>query len=366
MPAGRLVDSSAGTAVEWLSRGDAAPPAPTLVIQTAHLGDLVVTLPLIQRLAEQSGPVDLLTTPAALPLAETNPAIGQAIPFDKNGREQGLFGLLRVARSLRARGYRRVFLPHESVRSAALARLIGASERIGFAGAPGAFLYSRRIAKPGIGHMSERLQSLAGGVPSRRPEPWITLTASDRERAGTWLAGQGIAGDFIVLAPGSRWGTKRWPYFAQLAAKLELPIVIVGGPEDAELASTIVAQTGGRAASAAGGFSLRESAALIERCLIAVTNDSVALHLASALRRPLVAIFGPTAPGFGFGPTHPDDRVAEHPSLACRPCSVHGPATCPLKHHLCMIDLPVDRVLAAVSDRLAALREPGRRETGTG
>jgi heptosyltransferase-2 len=345
MPSGRLVGTSA------------ARPGSTLVIQTAHLGDLVLTLPLLQRLAEQSGPVDLLTTPAALPLAETHPAVRRVIPFDKHGQSRGLTGLLRTAGMLRAQDYQRVVLPHESLRSAALARLTGARERIGFAGAPGAFLYTIRHPRPRTGHMSDRLLALAGGG-SRSPGPWLTLTGADRDRAGQWLGEQGITGDFMVLAPGSRWGTKRWPYFAELASRLEFPVVVVGGLEDATIATAIVERACGRGASAAG-LSLRESAALIERGLLAVTNDSVALHLASALGRPVVAIFGPTAPEFGFGPVHPEDRIAELPSLACRPCSVHGPRTCPLGHHRCMIDLPVDRVLAAVSERLAVLPGAG-------
>ena len=336
----------------------------TLLIQTAHLGDLVLTLPLVQRLAEQFGPLDLLTTPAALPLAETLPAVRQAIGFDKHGRERGLVGMLRIGKALRARRYQRIFLPHESVRSGVIAWLAGAPERVGFAGAPAAFLYSRRVGKPGTGHMTERLLALAGSG-ARASGPWIVLTPEDRERAASWLTERGIGHEFIVLAPGARWGTKRWPYFAALSSRLEFPIVVVGSAEDTAIADAIVAQAGGRAHSAAGVFTLRESAALIERSLLAVTNDSVALHLASGLSRPLVAIFGPTAPRFGFGPVDPDDRIAELPSLACRPCSVHGPPRCPLGHHRCMVDLTVDQVLRSVRDRLAVGSRPGRPEPGS-
>ena len=69
---------------------------------------------------------------------------------------------------------------------------------------------------------------------------------------------------------------------------------------------------------------------------------------------PVVAVFGPTVPGFGFGPRGPNDRVVEHPSLACRPCSAHGPQVCPLGHHRCMRDLSVETVAAAVEAVLGA------------
>jgi heptosyltransferase-2 len=83
---------------------------------------------------------------------------------------------------------------------------------------------------------------------------------------------------------------------------------------------------------------------------VLVTNDSAPLHLAQAVETPTVAIFGSTVPAFGFGPRGPRDRVVEIAGLACRPCSAHGPPTCPLGHHRCMREIAVDRVLAAIEE----------------
>ncbi|MDQ3137884.1 MAG: hypothetical protein M3Q93_09910, partial [Gemmatimonadota bacterium] len=82
---------------------------------------------------------------------------------------------------------------------------------------------------------------------------------------------------------------------------------------------------------------------------VLVTNDSAPLHLATATGTPIVAVFGPTVPAFGFGPRGERDRVVEHPSLPCRPCSAHGPVRCPLGHHRCMRDLSVEQVAEAVA-----------------
>jgi heptosyltransferase-2 len=86
---------------------------------------------------------------------------------------------------------------------------------------------------------------------------------------------------------------------------------------------------------------------LLERARLLVTNDSAPLHLASAVGTPVVAVFGPTVPAFGFGPRGAHDAIVEHPALACRPCSSHGPQTCPLGHHRCMRELSVQSVLDA-------------------
>jgi heptosyltransferase-2 len=105
---------------------------------------------------------------------------------------------------------------------------------------------------------------------------------------------------------------------------------------------------GGAAANACGRLALREAAALIERAAVLVTNDSAPLHVAAAVGTPIVAVFGPTVPDFGFGPRGPRDVVVERLGLACRPCSAHGPRTCPLGHHRCMQDIHVEDVLRAI------------------
>jgi heptosyltransferase-2 len=333
------------------------------VIQTAFLGDVVLTTPLLAALADRHGPVDVVTTPAAAVLLETHPAVGTVIRYDKRGADRGLRGLWTLGRRLRARRYARAYLPHRSWRSAALALLAGVDERTGFADSPAAATYTRRVPRPASGHEVERLLTLAQPAagadtgpplapdtgPPPAPAVHLALTADDRAAADAWLRERGVGAGFVALAPGSIWGTKRWAGYPELAAALEAPIVVLGGRDDGPLADQVVAAAPGRAYSAAGALGLRTSAALIARAGVLVTNDSAPLHLATAVGTPVVAIFGPTVPAFGFGPRGTRDVVVEHPSLACRPCSAHGPQTCPLSHHRCMRELSVASVLAAVA-----------------
>ncbi|HEX7337391.1 MAG TPA: glycosyltransferase family 9 protein [Gemmatimonadales bacterium] len=327
-----------------------------LVIQTAFLGDVVLTTPLLSVLAGRHGPVDVVTTPSAASLLETHPAVRSVIRYDKHGAARGWSGFRRLAADLRARRYDTVYLPHRSVRSAALALFSGAGERIGFAGTGAAVSYTRRVRRPSTGHEVERLLSLAGGAEAAPVS--LGLTAADHEQAERWLAAQGMKPGFVALAPGSIWATKRWPYYPELAAALDAPAVIVGGTDDASLAEAIIARAPGRSATAAGALGLRASAALIQRAAVLVTNDSAPLHLATAVGTPVVAVFGPTVPDFGFGPRRRGDIALGHAGLACRPCSRHGPQRCPLGHHRCMRDLSVETVAAAVT-AVASAEEPG-------
>lgn len=320
-----------------------------LVIQTAFLGDVVLTTPLLSALAAQHGPVDVVTTPAAAPLLSRHPAVAEVIRYDKHGASRGFRGVRTLGSLLRSRGYQRVYLPHRSIRSALLALWSGAGERVGFAGSPAAITYTRRVTRAASGHEVERLLALAGRTDGEVPPVSLGLTSEDRAVADAWLAARGITSRFIALAPGSIWGTKRWPYYADLASALDTRCVIVGGEEDRQLAETIVSAAGGKVVSAAGDLSLRQSAALLQRAGCLVTNDSAPLHLATAVGTPVVALFGPTVPEFGFGPRRTGDLVLGHAELPCRPCSAHGPQTCPLGHHRCLRELSVEMVLNAVA-----------------
>jgi len=329
-----------------------APPG-TLVIQTAFLGDVILSTPLLSALAARHGPVDVVTTPLAAPLLETHPAVRQVIPYDKRRADRGWSGITTLARRLRDQQYDRAYLPHRSLRTAALALLARISSRVGFRGT-WSFLYTEARPKPRTGHETDRLLALADEPPGAYP-PHLRPTAAD-EREAVAL----IDGTFVALAPGSIWGSKRWPYYPELAASLatRMAVVVVGGKDDTDLGEQIVQAvrpSGRPAVNACGRLTLRQSAALIGKAALLVTNDSAPLHLATAMGTPVVALFGPTVTEFGFGPLRAGDVALGSDGLQCRPCSPHGPPACPLGHHRCMRELTVAAVMAAIED-LGALR----------
>jgi heptosyltransferase-2 len=335
--------------------------ARVLVIQTAFLGDVILTTPLLSALAARYGPVDVVTTPMAAPLLETHPAVRQVITYDKRGVDRGWPGLRRIARRLRVNSYTRAYLPHRSLRTAALGLLARIPSRIGFAGA-WSFLYTETRRKPPGGHESDRLLALAD-APSGAYPPHLRPTSTDEHGATGVLDTGGIdhGSTLVVLAPGSIWGSKRWPYYAELARRLTdgVAIAVVGGANDQKLGDEIVRAvrpSGRPAVNACGQLTLRESAALIGRADLLVTNDSAPLHLATAMETPIVALFGPTVPEFGFGPLRAGDVSLGIEGLQCRPCSSHGPPACPLGHHRCMRELTVEAVLAAIEETRALRR----------
>jgi len=326
-----------------------------VVIQTAWIGDVVLTTPLLAALARRHGPIDLVTVPEAVPLVETHPAVASVLPFDKRGRDGGVRGLFRTAQLLARNRYRIAYHPQGSLRSALLTRLARIPSRVGFSNAPGRWLYTSRPARKGK-HEADRLLSLASEHgPSRLS---LALTHQDLAAAESALSASGINEPFVVLAPGSARANKRWPYFSELASLLgeRVPVVIVGGndgnggsePSWPSASSASPAFPASPATDLRSHLTIRESAAVIKRARIAVTNDSAPLHIAQAMGTPTVAIFGPTVPELGFGPREEHDQTVGVANLSCRPCSTHGADRCPLTHHRCMRDLDVSTVLAAV------------------
>lgn len=324
-----------------------------LVIQTSFLGDVILTTPLIAELAKR-GPVDALVTPEGAAVLANNPNLRTILRYDKRNTYGSALGLWQTIKAIRSkRPYEKVFLAQGSFRSGLLGMMTGSRERIGFATSSGRLLYTTQIRyRPDL-HHAERLLSLAfAGEPSLSAEPVRPrLYPSDDDRAivdGFVRRGTDADAPFVALAPGSAWGTKRWPYYVDLARRLapDFRIAIVGSKADTEVAAKITDAVGADGViNTAGSLSLLASAELIGRAHAIVTNDSAPQHLASAMGTPTLTIFGPTVPEFGFGPLAERRGVAGHEYLECRPCHRHGPQRCPLGHWRCMRELTTEHIM---------------------
>ncbi|HZE07405.1 MAG TPA: lipopolysaccharide heptosyltransferase II [Gemmatimonadaceae bacterium] len=332
-----------------------------LVIQTSFLGDVILTTPLIAELAKR-GPVDVLATPQGASVLANNPNIRNVIPYDKRGTYGSTLNLWQTVRDLRSRRpYEIAYLAQGSFRSGLIAVMTGARERIGFASSTGRVLYTKQLPYRPDRHHAERLWSLSMSECADPPTPdqiRPRLYPSDDDRHSVDLLLREHGGNdepFVAIAPGSAWGTKRWPYYVDLAKTLaeQLRIAVIGSPADTKLAKEITsALPSGCVIDATGALSVLGSAELIGRAQAIVTNDSAPEHLASAMGTPTLAIFGPTVPEFGFGPLATRRAIAGIEGLACRPCDRHGPQRCPLGHWRCMRDLKPEYVSSILGEVL--------------
>jgi len=329
-----------------------------LVIQTAFIGDAILTLPLIQalKLNYPKSSIDVIVVPRTAEIFANHPAISQIIQYDKRGTDKGLIGLWQLRTKLRSQNYNLVIVPHRSLRSALLTWLLKPTMSIGFDRSIGRWLFKKIVRYNSSDHEIERNLSLL--CPLKLPPvstelPRLYPSNQDVQFVDSIMNEYGLNRFkfFLAAAPGTIWNTKRWPAsrFAAVCEQIaseNIAVVLIGGKEDVALCKEVmdIAQEK-NVFSVAGSLSLLQSAELIRRCRVLISNDSAPMHIAVAVGTPVVVIFGATIPDYGFAPRGPHDIVVETNGLKCRPCSIHGGNICPIKTFECMLSITPEVVV---------------------
>jgi len=330
-----------------------------LVLQTAFAGDLILAAPLARGVKEvfKESEVHFLVIPETAVLLKHNPFVDKVWIYDKKRSEKGIGSFLRLMRKLSKEEFDLAIVPHRSLRSALLVFGARIPRRVGFDRSTGAVFFTDVVPYFKNLHEVERnfkLPQVLGWSGDISP-PELFPGAEEREEVDRFFDEAGIkpGENLLAVAPGSVWPTKRWPAerFASVIdeswKKWKIRSVLIGGKSDVTLGQRIVRETGDTIVNAMGRFSLLASAELISRCRVILTNDSAPLHLAIGVGTPVVAIFGPTVPSFGFAPYGNGHTVIEK-ELECRPCSIHGGKKCPRGHFRCMKDISVEEVTQAL------------------
>jgi len=342
-----------------------------LIIQTAFIGDVILTTPMFAALKEAL-PFSRLTVmikPEAVGLLQSSPSIDELLVIDKKGRHRGPVGMLRFAREIRKRKFDVILSPHQSHRTSLLCAVSGVPLRFGYRSAGFASLaYHKTFERPsGMPEIVRLLKFLddsiaPGSAQGASRQPQLFETEESTAEALQLFSSLHIS-RAICIAPSSVWPTKRWtPWgFAELAGKLvqkyNSDIVLIGSKGDRAVSEEVIdfakillpEAVQQRIHDLTGKTSLLGLYSLIKRCRLLISNDSAPVHLGSAAGIPLVAIFGPTIPAFGFAPISPGSAVTEIKGLPCRPCGTHGSKRCPEGHFRCMKGIGADDVLETVA-----------------
>jgi heptosyltransferase-2 len=310
-----------------------------LVVAPNWIGDALMAQPLLARLREKHAALqlDMLAPEWVAPVARRMPEVDQVItaPFRHGALHLG--ERWRLGRALKGRYAQAIVLPN-SWKAALVPFFAHIPTRSGYVGESRYGLlnlvYRKRSAA--MREHYARLAEAPGTAPSPLPQP--RLRADGAQVAAT-RARFGLEHSYVALCPGAEYGpAKRWPYFGELAARLQKPAVLLGSPNDAAAAAGIAGR------NLVGGTTLDEAIDLIAGAELVVTNDSGLMHVAAALGRPLVALFGSSSPE-KTPPQAGRSRV-----LWLKPeCSPCYERECPLGHFRCMREISVDMVLAELA-----------------
>jgi heptosyltransferase-2 len=335
----------------------------TLVISPNWIGDAVMAQPLLQqlKLKHPDRAIDVLAPPSVSPVWRAMAEVDSVLetPFRHGAlqlKERWAYG-----RQLRQRGYADAYVLPNTLKYALIPWFAGIRKRVGYKG-------EMRYGLLNVMHHDE--------TPPRPMVPFYAALAQDPsmplatlprprlhasgEQIAAVCAKVGIALDrpLVVFAPGAEFGAaKRWPaaHFAQLAKAIfeadpQAQVALLGSPKDREACDEVIAGSGSAGMfNLAGATRLDEAIALIARADAVVANDSGLLHIASALNRPVVALYGPTDPD--HAPPFSDVAKSISLRLACSPCRQRE---CPLGHHDCMNKMGAEMVWRELRPMLSA------------
>ncbi len=330
-----------------------------LVIQTAFLGDVILTLPVVQNIKQfmPGAEVDFMCIPQTEEVLKNNPLLKNLIVYDKRGNKK-ISRLIEMISGVKSRKYDIIISPHRSLRSALITHFSGAKQRIGFNKNVLSSLLTGRVVYNRNAHEIERNLDLVRAIPQlnfdeeeKILKPELFPAESDEIYARQFLGG---ARSVISFAPCSKWFTKQLPEnkSVEIAAALiarGYDVILIGGNDDKAYCDRIeIALSGKNLSNLCGKLTPLQSKIVIGKseCLISV--DSAAAHIGASTDTPVIQIYGSTVPAFGFYPLSSESAVIENDILTCRPCTNHGRKNCPLKHFKCMEDLDVNKVLGAV------------------
>lgn len=338
-----------------------------LIIKPSSLGDVATAMPILTdiRRAWPDAQIDWLIHPSLADLLRGHEAIHELIPFDRKQLGPWWYKpaatklLTQLIRRLREAHYDDVIDAQGLFRSAFLTRITGAKVRIGFAnareGAP--LVYTHKVTLPkkpqvAVVRMRQLLQPL--GIPFDGPaEARMPVNPEAAARVAALLG----PAPRIMLIPGARWDTKRWSGdgYIEIGRRLVaagMPIAILGSPDEKTLCDAIAglilpSREDPRLVNLAGRTKMADMIAALASAKLIIGNDSGPLHVAVALNRPTVSIYGPTNPEF-VGPYGQLDRVVRF-NVDCFPCRNK---TC--SHHSCMKGVEVEAVWKKVMTALRA------------
>jgi ADP-heptose:LPS heptosyltransferase len=335
-----------------------------LIIRTAYMGDVVMTLPILKPLKERfpDSRITFLTSSGAKDVLLNNPFIDDILIYDpfwfypkKN------IGLLKFIRQLKEKRFDLLIEARGDIRDILfLARPAIAKYKVSYGVGGGAYFLTHVIPYPGIKHKVEYHLDLIRylGCQTNENEWGIYLTDDEKENVGELLKKYQITKPFICAHPGARLKLKRWPIdscaklYDIIIKKYKIPLIILGSNDEKELVSEVINKMNNDTVNLSGKLNLRILSGILSEARLFICNDSGPMHIAATMGTPTVAIFGPsksieTSP---YGNRH----IVIEKNLPCRySCDE---SNCHYeRHHACMMDIQVEDAYNAVTKLIKQL-----------
>jgi heptosyltransferase-2 len=311
-----------------------------LVVAPSWIGDTILAQPLLT-LLKQHNPgtrIEVLAADWSAPLLGRMAEVDAVIVNPFRHGEFGFGARRALGRRLASADFSVAYVLPNSWKSALIPFFAGIPQRIGYQGESRYLLLNERRRLDTVSHpqLVQRYAALAGPLPASLPRPNLRSTPEQQQAARRAL-NLPLDAAPVIFCPGAEYGpAKRWParHFAELAQLIgtpQNPVWLIGSDKDTIVGDEIAAAADGAALNLCGRSTLEQAIDLIAGARFVVSNDSGLMHVAAALERPLVALYGSSSPGY-TPPLSPQATIVSK-NLSCSPCFKRE---CPLGHFDCM------------------------------
>jgi heptosyltransferase-2 len=321
-----------------------------LIIRLSSIGDIVLTTPVIRCLKEQlpGTEIHFLVKQQFYPVIQANPYVDKVHVLTH--------GIGEILPALKQENFDRIIDLHKNIRSLLIRIRLG----VPVYSFPKLNLRKWLLVRFQINqlpdvHIVDRYFKAVEKAGVTNDQKGLDYFIPDEDHISMDVLPENHQKGFIAWVIGGNYETKMFPSekIIRISQKLNFPVVLIGGPEDAEKGERIVKAVGNRMYNACGKFGINQSASLIKMAALVLTNDTGMMHIAAAFRKKILSFWGNTDPRFGmtpYLPTNPEQSILfEAEGLSCRPCSKLGFDSCPKGHFDCMMKISENEVLKAVN-----------------
>lgn len=316
-----------------------------LVIRFSSIGDIVLTTPIIRCLKKQypDANIHFITKAQFKGVLASNPHISKIITVKKEVSE--------VANELKAVQYDFVIDLHKNIRSRQVINITkspsAAFSKLNY---KKWLLTNFKINKMPNVHIVDRYFETVKSLNVQNDNLGLDFT----------IAPQNVVSDlpftnYATIVVGAAHATKAMTAqkMGDVVQAAQMPIVLVGGPNDVLKAQEVIDLAKGcQVFNACGKYNLEQSASILQQSKAVITPDTGLMHIASALGKKVISVWGNTVPDFGMYPYIPQNpnqvKIVQVNNLSCRPCSKIGHPKCPKKHFKCIVDLDVQEIVGTI------------------
>lgn len=306
-----------------------------LVIRFSSIGDIVLTSPVVRCLKNQvkNSEIHYLTKENFAPILKPNPYIHKIHVFDES--------LSEVIKSLKEEKFDYVIDLHNNFRSGRVKRkLCTTSYSVNKLNWQKLLLIQLKINRLPDLHLVDRYLTTLSSFGIKNDGKGLDYFIPENEFFKLDELPPLFQKGYVAFVIAGTYFTKKLPIdkVSEICQNIDYPVILLGGKTEFDEGEKVLSQSKGNVLNYAGKVSLNQSASLVQKANLVLSNDTGLMHMAAAFKKKIFSFWGNTVPDFGFTPYFPDQvsEIHEIKGLKCRPCSKLGHKKCPKKHFKCM------------------------------